>query len=256
MGISPALIAAGVGAVGSIGSAAIGANASSDAAKQQANAANQASQTQMNIYNQTRGDLAPYTQTGTSALAQLQAMLNGNGTGPGGNAFSQLQSLLGLGSGGVQGAMSTLQNLPGYQFSLNQGQQALDRSAASRGLLLSGAQLKDSQQFGQGLAQQNYGNYVSQLQNNLGQNFISPLENIAQLGENAGAQTGGIGSAAGQGIAQSQLAAGQAQASGTVGSANAIMGGLQSGLNNSLLAYQLYNQGNNAVGSYLDQGVW
>ena len=47
-------------------------------------------------------------------------------------------------------------NSPQYQFLQKQGQQALDRSAAARGMGYSGAQMKAAQQFGQGLASQQY----------------------------------------------------------------------------------------------------
>jgi len=45
---------------------------------------------------------------------------------------------------------------PGYQFTTQQGMQALDRSAASKGSLYSGAQMKDAQRFGQGNANTYY----------------------------------------------------------------------------------------------------
>jgi hypothetical protein len=44
---------------------------------------------------------------------------------------------------------SSINQDPGYQFTTQQGMQAMDRSAASRGNLYSGAQLKGAQQFGQ-----------------------------------------------------------------------------------------------------------
>lgn len=45
-----------------------------------------------------------------------------------------------------------VQNDPAYQFQLTQGQNAIDRSAAARGTLVSGGTLKDIAEFGQGLA--------------------------------------------------------------------------------------------------------
>lgn len=219
----PAAWAAGIAAVGGIASAAIGSSAASDAANAQTQAAQDAQQTQLQMYNQTRQDLSPYLSTGTSAL-------------------NQLSSLFGLGTNGSAGTgptnatagktLSALQNYPGYQFQFNQGLQALDRSAASRGLLLSGAQVKDAQTYGQGVAQS------SALQP-----YLNTLTGLASTGENAGALTGNAATTAGQGIASSQLAAGQAQAAGTVGSANAVTTGLQSGLNNAVLGYSLYNGG-------------
>lgn len=47
---------------------------------------------------------------------------------------------------------------PGYEFRLNQGIEARDKSAAARGLLLSGAQQKELEDYGQGMASQEYAN--------------------------------------------------------------------------------------------------
>lgn len=51
---------------------------------------------------------------------------------------------------------SDLQNDPGYQFNLSQGNQALDRAQLSRGGYFSGNALKEAQTFGQGLADNTY----------------------------------------------------------------------------------------------------
>jgi hypothetical protein len=164
----------------------------------------------------------PYNMTGQSALSQLARMF---GLGPGGN-----------GTPNAGAATSALTQFPGYQFGLNQGQTALDRSAASRGLLLSGAQLRDSQQYGTNYAMQQAWNP-----------YISQLNTSAGLGENAAAISGNQGVTTGAGVANSQLAAGQAAASGIVGSSNAINAGINSGigtgLNSGLLAYALANPG-------------
>ncbi len=108
--------------------------------------------------------------------------------------------------------------------------------------MLSGQQLQAAQTFGQNYAMQNAWNP-----------YVSQLNSLASLGENAGAMTGQIGQATGANVAQTQLAAGQAAASGTVGSANAITGGINtgiySGLNAGLLGYGLQNQQNFNAGS-------
>jgi hypothetical protein len=200
------------------------ANASQNAANAQIQAAQTAANTQLGIYNQTRSDLMPYNMTGQNALSQL-ASLFGIGGANGGTP-------------NAAAATSALTQFPGYQFGLNQGQTALDRSAASRGLLLSGGQLKDSQTFGQGYAMQNAWNP-----------YVSQLNSMSSLGENAAAISGNQGVATGQGVANSQLAAGQAQASGIMGSANALNSGISGGLQNGLLAYQL-SQGGAYGGAY------
>lgn len=228
------LVGGGLAAAGGVGSAIIGSNAANSAATAETNAADTATNTQLGIFNQTQANLAPYNQVGQSAL-------------------SQLASLFGLGAGGsgptaatAANATSALTQYPGYQFGLQQGTQALDRSAASQGLLLSGGQLKAAQQYGQGYAQQNaWGPYLSQ------------LSGLSSLGENAAATAGNQGVQTGANVAQSQLAAGQAAASGIVGSSNAITGGIsnsisgiQTGLNNSALVGLLGLNGGNAASTY------
>jgi len=52
---------------------------------------------------------------------------------------------------------------PGYRFRLQEGIDSLDSSAASRGMLLSGNQLKEVNNYAQGQASQEYGNYYNRL---------------------------------------------------------------------------------------------
>lgn len=197
----PSLITAGVSAAGTIGSAIIGGNAASSAASDQAAAAQAAQQTQLQMFNTVQKNLEPYNTAGQGALSQLANIF---GFGPGGT-----------GQPNASAATSQLTQFPGYQFGLDQGTQALDRSAASRGLLLSGAQLKDSQAYGQGYAQQQaWAPYVSE------------LNNVSSLGENAGAAVGNAAVQTGAGVAGSQLAAGQAQAGGAVAGANILGSGI------------------------------
>lgn len=234
MAITP-IVAGGLAAAGAIGGSLISSSASKSAAKTESQAATSAAQSQLqaaqlaantqeDIYGQTKATLAPFVTAGTGALTQLQ-------------------SLLGLNPSGAQGALSTLQNLPGYQFNVQQGQQALDRSAASRGMLLSGGQIKDSQAFGQGLASSQFNNY------------LSPLLSIYGTGESAGAQQGAYGAQTGASVAntitggannaaQTSLAGAQAAASGQIGSANALSGSLGNALNNSLFAYNAFGGAN------------
>jgi hypothetical protein len=222
-----AILGAGaLGVGGAVASGVIGSNAAQSAAQTQANAANLATNTQLGIFNQTQQNLQPYNQVGQSAL-------------------SQLASLFGLSTGGAPGtgptpataaaATSALTQYPGYQFGLKQGSQALSASAASQGLELSGGQLAAQQQYGQNYAMANAWNP-----------YVSQLNTLASNGQNAGASLGAIGATTGNNVAQTQLAAGQATAAGTVGSANALTGalntGIYSGLNSALLGYGIQNQ--------------
>ena len=230
--IAAAVLAGGaLSAGGSLLSGYLGSQAAKSASQAQLQAANNATNTQLGIFNQTQANLQPYNTAGQSALSQLAKLF---GLGPGGS-----------GQPNAGAATSALTQFPGYQFGLQQGNLAQQQSAASSGLLLSGAQLQASQQFGQNYAMQNAWNP-----------YISQLNQISQLGESAGAQQGAIGANTGANVAQTQLAGGQAAASGIVGSSNAITGGINSGinsgLNSALLAYGLNN---NAVNAYNNQAI-
>jgi hypothetical protein len=101
--------------------------------------------------NYTAG-LAPVQQNVANAQAGIQQLFNALGIGPQGNA----------------GMLATLQATPGYQFALDQGNQNVLRNQAATGQLTSGGTNADLLKFGQGLAEQTYNNYISQLQPFLG----------------------------------------------------------------------------------------
>lgn len=58
--------------------------------------------------------------------------------------------------------LAEAQNAPGYQFGLQQGQDALQNSAAARGTLRGGGTLKDLFGYTNAAAEQNYGNVFNQ----------------------------------------------------------------------------------------------
>jgi len=143
---------------------------------------------------------------------------------------------------------------PSYQFRQQEAINALDRSAASRGRLQSGAQDRAITRYASDLASQEYQNAYGRsfAEYQTGQNELLNLANIgrgaagqiqsagAQLGSSVGnAYTqGGIAQAgyaqsAGNAIAQGQLAAGQATASAYQGIGQSV----QQGMGN----YMLYN---------------
>ena len=119
---------------------------------------------------------------------------------------------------------------PGYQFRMREGLKALDRTAAARGGLLSGAQLRGVTRFGQELGSQEFGNAFNRY--NIGfQNRINPLQSLAGVGQTS---TNTLSNAAGQlGSSLSNLAvgAGNARASGYAGTANALASGIGQGVN-------------------------
>jgi hypothetical protein len=66
----------------------------------------------------------------------------------------------------VSPTAATMEQDPGYQFRLTEGQKALERSGAARGVTNTGGTLKDILDYGQRAASQEYGNiYNRALQN-------------------------------------------------------------------------------------------
>lgn len=73
------------------------------------------------------------------------------------------------GPAGEPGNFSRFFTSPDYQFRLSEGAKAIERSAAARGGLFSGAAGKALTRFGQDTASQEYGNYFERLMRMMGQ---------------------------------------------------------------------------------------
>lgn len=178
---------AAISGLAGLGSAVIGAQANSAAARQVANATRDAANMQQQNLDMTREDLAPYREGG---LADYQALRGQIG--------------------------STFQASPGYEFARGEGIRAIDQAASARGMLGSGARLRELTRYGTGVANQEYGNWLSRLQT------------LAGFGPSATQATGNFAMNSGiPGLIQQQ---GAANAAGTVGTANALLGGVNTGI--------------------------
>jgi hypothetical protein len=96
---------------------------------------------------------------------------------------------------------SSVSKLPGYQFQLDQGVQAVDRAAGAKGMLGSGNRLAELMHYGQGLASDFYGKQVSTLSQLSGANIGSPAAAAGIIGQQQGAAAAGgaqLGSLIGQ----------------------------------------------------------
>ena len=80
---------------------------------------------------------------------------------------------------------------PGYQFRLGEGQKAVERSAAARGGLLSGANLKGVERFSQGLASQEYQNAYGRFNADKTRRF-NRLSSLAGRGQAASDKISGL----------------------------------------------------------------
>jgi len=121
---------------------------------------------------------------------------------------------------------------------------ALERSAAARGNLLSGSTLKGVQRFGQDLASQEYQNAFNRYQIERSAK-LNPLQSLMGSGQSATNVMTSAAGQAGQNQASNIYNAGQARASGYIGSANALntalgqIGGYASAapMNNAIMKY-------------------
>lgn len=214
-----------LGAVGwgIVAGGALGAAGSFLGGQQQAKGQEQAAQTQEHMFDVITGQEQPFLKAGYGATTALSDLLGTTGK------RGQIDPATGLPIGYLtqtfNPTQADLDNYPGYQFALKTGGQAI-RNADTPGVgALSGAALKDLMNFNVGTANQYYGQYFNQFQQQQN-NIFDRLSNIASLGQNAAGNLGSTGAALGTGIAQAQAAAAGSQAGGLVGATNAIGGGL------------------------------
>ena len=185
-----------------LGAAALGAVSSNRAASKQAGAAQNAADAQLQASREAN---ALQQQMYEEGVARQQPFLQG-----GTEDYNRLRSLM---SGGPGAAQQFLQMDPGYGFRLSEGMKALDRQAAARGGLISGAALKGAQRYGQDLASQEFGNAYGRLAN-LAQIGPSAAGVLNNLGQNYANNVGNIYQQQGNVAANAALARGSAYASG------------------------------------------
>lgn len=123
------------------------------------------------------------SQSNNQAYPMLNQALGGQVTN-GTNAGNGISAMLGLGGdpAAQNQAFQNFRNSTGYQFGLDQGAGAITGSAATKGLLNSGATAKALDTYGQNYANTQYQNYT----------------NLLSGQQNAGNQAAGVISGAGQ----------------------------------------------------------
>lgn len=185
---------------------------------------------QREIWEKQQADYKPYLEQGTYGINTLGALMRPNAD-----------------------TSAILKNDPSYQFRLKQGQQALDRSASARGMGYSGAQMKAAQDYGQGMASTEFGNYYNRLAGLAqgGQQAAGSMANAGSQYANNASNTFGNLSNAQTGILGQQA---NARASGYAANANALNQGLNSLTN--LYGMSKYGSGNkNSLSSWLNSDM-
>jgi hypothetical protein len=198
-----------------VGSSLIGANAAGRAAGTQADAANRASDLQYRQFQESTALQKPFYDVGVNALPELVAA----------SKYTPF-------------TMDKFQADPGYAFRLSEGQQALDRSAAARGGLISGGALKAAQKYGQEMGSQEYTNAFNRYQAER-QARLGPLQSLTGMGQTTAQQIGSAGQNMASNVGEAMGSSAAARASGYVGQANALTSGLGTYLN--------YSQGQNMM---------
>lgn len=183
-----------------LGSSLLGAYSANKGAEAQSDAARRATAEERRQFDITQANMAPWLEAGKTGLNRLSDLVGGD--------------------------MSGFYTDPGYQFAQEEGQKAIERSAAARGGLKSGGTLKDLTRFGQGLANQQYSDYWNR------------LAGLSNVGQTTGTTLGGLGANMAGNIGQNMMAGGQARASGYQGMANAAQGGINNALFYSMMQPQ------------------
>jgi len=206
-------------------------------------------------------------QQGFNEAQTFQAPIYDQGVG---NLY-ELAAEVDRGGLGAQPSLTDITQLPGYQFTLDQGLKATQNAAAAQGLGVSGPALKGAANYAEGLAGTYYNNYLQNYWTNQNNRF-NMLYNLAGFGSgsanaltsaavgagNTGAQAS---TAAGgqiaqtvantsQGIAQAQQNAANLQGAGLTGAGSSI----GSALSNPAVANALFGGGSTINSTQPGQG--
>ena len=182
------------------------ADAVEDAAAMQVAGGDRALAQQLRMFEMGREDMAPYRETGYTALKDIERLMPmfTQQFGP-----EQLEQYLD----------------PSMAFRMKYGTKATERAANVGGGLLSGNTLRSLTEFGQDLASTEYANAFNRAQTEP-TNIFNRLHVISGLGQNA--VTTGVQAQQAYGNQASNIMTGEAaaQAAGTVGQANAYAGAI------------------------------
>lgn len=163
------------------------AEAAERAAKATASATKYAANLQLKQYNQIRSDNKPWLTQGTNAINVLgPEVINGTLNRP----FT----------------LNDFEADPGYGFRVSEGVSALDNSAASKGALLSGNQLKAISNYGQNTASAEYQNAYSRFVAQQTQRY-NQLSGVSTSGQNAANQIGTAGTAYANSVSDKAISA-------------------------------------------------
>ena len=207
---NPVVAVAGVKGASSAIQGSRSAKAAKRAAAAQEAAQQQSLALQKEMFDRQVALQEPFRQAGLTSQAELMRQM-----GLAGDASSQ-----GYGNMLRDFTMADYEADPGYGFRLQEGLKGLDRQAAARGGLISGAALKAASDFAGKQASAEYGNaYNRYQQNRLARyNMLTGQQNV---GANAAQSVGSAAQNYASQGGQNMIGAGQARASGYLNAADA-----------------------------------
>ena len=186
------------------------ARASRRAADAQVQSAAEASRLQREMFDRQVQLQEPFRQGGLAGQNRLLELLGIGGDAQAGDYGRDARDF----------GVNDFEADPGYAFRLSEGNRALERSAAARGMVMSGSMLKGAQRFGQDMASNEYQNAYNRFQTNRSSR-LNPLMGLAGAGQGATNVLSGAAGQLGQNLGENAMGAGNARASGYIGSANA-----------------------------------
>jgi len=199
-----------VAAAATVASGVMGANASRKAARTQAQAAEADRKLKEEQYRDQVNRQEPFRQAGLTTQAELLRRM-GLGGDPNSAGYGNMLRDFGT---------SDFQADPGYAFRLSEGLKGLDRTAAARGGMISGAAQKAAARYSQDAASQEYQNAYNRYNQNRNLNY-NMLTGQQAVGQNATAAQNSASQNYATGAGQAIQNAGDARASGYIGAANA-----------------------------------
>jgi len=217
-----AIIGSGaIGGIGSIAAAKSQEKASDKAADVQSETADKSIAESRRQYDQDREDLAPWRELGAQAVEAISA---------------------GLEDGSFSMDDFDYTKDPGYQFRMDEGEKLLNNSAAARGSVLSGQQLKNAIAYGQDFASNEYDRAYGRESGRKASDFAR-YTSAAGLGSSGVSQTVQAGQAATGRSINALTLQGNASAQNYINQGNisaSMYGNLASGANQGIENYLTY----------------
>jgi hypothetical protein len=202
-------------------SSVMGSKASKSAAQTQAGASQAATDAQERMFERQVELQEPFREAGMAGQNRLMELL-GLGKDKTAADYGKYAS--------AEFTPALFQADPGYAFRVSEGMKALDRTAAARGGLISGAALRGATRYGQEMGSQEFQNAFNRFQT-ARTNTLNPFQSLAGVAQSSANTLTGAAGQLGQQIGSNIIGAGNAMAAGQVGQANAISQGVGQGIN-------------------------